>query len=851
MRAQQGTIPFFEQITGFAPYPWQRRCFHQVLAGQTPAALTLPTGTGKTSFVLLYLLALAQGAALPRRLVYVVDRRAIVDQTGAQVLDWIGSLSKIEEIAEPLKAMAAFTGIDAPVIETGILRGGLADTGEWRLDPAKPAVVIGTVDIVGSKLLFRGYGDGRSRRPLHAGLLGFDATVVLDESHLSAAFCATLSALSRLSQTRFGTSFRAVAMSATPNQGSGECLQEEDAQYPSLGQRIQACKTSLVHETSSPAERRQKMLDLALGYRSGSVLIFLRSAQEAQRFSRDLARALGDDGEGRVGLLTGTLRGAERQMLTESALWSCFSGASPADSGSIFLVATAAGEVGIDLDADHSIMDLAAMDSVIQRIGRVNRSGRQPQSDVHIVYSSKDVENDPKKDDWRHRYARSAQCSLQILSQMESLSPMAVQALDPERWAEAATPGARAAPPDLGRVELLAATSAGLEIPPVGVHLRGISDEPDYAETQVLWRHDVPLLLSVGLDAARDALAMHRPRPQEILKVPSRFAAAELDAIAKRLGEFQCLVVSPSGELAEITVSPDDRQLQRSLAFATVILPVAVGGLSPMGFLDGKSADKPVEDLADDDENVRFIESAAGLPDRPVPEWVAHAVVWRISLLDGDEDEVSRWLVYARRRLGDLSLDADSDLSRLARSVQGLDEHNERVGQAARRLGKALGLDTQIIEALGTAAGLHDEGKARKVWQRAAGNTTERSIAKSRRGRFRPALLGGFRHEFGSLATADRQLPIDPSDNSVRDLTLHLIAAHHGHARPGFPNQRQWDRELPDDQCRQLAIDTEERFIRLQEHYGPWVLAWLESLLKAADAWVSSGRDEGEHGHGR
>lgn len=844
MREPQRTIPFFEQITRFPPYPWQHRCFDQLLAGQTPKALTLPTGTGKTAFVLLYLLALAQGAVLPRRLVYVVDRRAIVDQTGSQVRKWIDALSGIPEIAEPLRAMAAFASIDAPVIETGILRGGLADSGEWRLDPAKPAVVIGTVDIVGSRLLFRGYGDGRSRRPLHAGLLGFDATVVLDESHLSPAFCATLSAVSRLSQTRFGRSFRTVAMSATPNQRSGEDLTDEDAQYAPLAQRIGARKTPFIHSVASPAERRKKMVELALSYESGAILIFLRSAQEAQRFSVELMRALGAETSDRVGLLTGTLRGAERQALTESPLWARFADSKSVDSASVYLVATAAGEVGIDLDADHAIMDLAAVDSVIQRIGRVNRSGWQPQSDVHIVYSSKDTENDARKNDWRHRYARAVQCTLQMLSEMESLSPLAIQALDPKQLAAAASPGARPAPPDLGRVELLAATSVELEIPPVGVHLRGISDEPDYAETQVLWRHDVSLLLSIGLEAARDALALHRPRPREILKVPSRFAVAEFSVIAKSLGDFQCLVVYPSGELAEITVSSDDRQLQRSLAFATVILPVEVGGLSPTGFLDGKKADRPVEDLADDEENVRFIESGDGARDRSVPDWVDEAAVWRIPIAEDDEAEVARWLVYARRSLGDLSLDADSDLTRLARSVQGLEEHNQRVAQAARRLGAALGLEPQFIAALETAAGLHDEGKARKVWQRAAGNHASEPIAKSRRGRFRPALLGGYRHEFGSLAAADRQLPIH-SDTSLRDLTLHLIAAHHGHARPGFPNQKQWDRELPDDQCRQLATDSEERFVRLQAEYGPWVLAWLESLLKSADAWVSSGRDEG------
>jgi CRISPR-associated endonuclease/helicase Cas3 len=63
-------------------------------------------------------------------------------------------------------------------------------------------------------------------------------------------------------------------------------------------------------------------------------------------------------------------------------------------------------------------------------------------------------------------------------------------------------------------------------------------------------------------------------------------------------------------------------------------------------------------------------------------------------------------------------------------------------------------------------------------------------------------------------------------NQEMQDLVLHLIAAHHGRARP-----------LPDVEA--LARNTPRRFARLQRKYGRWGLAYLESLLRAAD-WAAS-----------
>lgn len=82
---------WFESIHGFTPYPWQTRLVRDILNGQQDGAhtnagwadvLDLPTGAGKTSAIdiAIYTQA-ADPINAPRRIVYVVDRRAIVSQT--------------------------------------------------------------------------------------------------------------------------------------------------------------------------------------------------------------------------------------------------------------------------------------------------------------------------------------------------------------------------------------------------------------------------------------------------------------------------------------------------------------------------------------------------------------------------------------------------------------------------------------------------------------------------------------------------------------------------------------------------------------------------------------------------
>src|SRR5262249_12042779 len=153
-----------------------------------PASCNLPTGLGKTSVIAVWLIALANGAAVPRRLVYVVNRRTVVDQTTIEVekyRDNLRAAGLFDTMAA--KCDASLKADDSP-LATSTPRGQSADNREWCADPSRPAVICGTVDMIGSRLLFSGYGVGMKSRPLHAGFLGQDSLLVHDEAHLEPAF---------------------------------------------------------------------------------------------------------------------------------------------------------------------------------------------------------------------------------------------------------------------------------------------------------------------------------------------------------------------------------------------------------------------------------------------------------------------------------------------------------------------------------------------------------------------------------------------------------------------------------------------------------------------------------------
>ena len=685
-------VPHFRAVVGHGPYPWQRRLYAALARGAVPDAVDIPTGLGKTACVLLALLARLAHPALPRRVVYVVDRRAIVDQTAEVVRAWTMRIAALPALARAFDACAAFPAERS--VGLGVLRGGLADDGAWRLDPARPAVLVGTVDMVGSRLVFSGYGDGRSRRAMHAGLLGHDAMVLLDEAHLAPAFAALLRDIAGLQGRPEGRpEFRTMTLSATGASGATVLgLTGADFRCAAVCRRLNARKSPRFVEAATPAERIRRIRAAALSHPSGAVAVFVERVADARRIARGLVAALGPDAAGRVAVLTGTLRGRERAALAEGPVWRRFTPGrrEPPDAPSVYLVSTAAGEVGVDLDADHAVMDLATLDSMIQRLGRVNRAG-DGDAQVTVVFTAREASGpDSTPTSYRERREGARAATLDALRRLPGLSPKTLRGLDPDTVAACSAPTARPAPLDAVVLEAYAATSAVLARPPVAVYLRGVSEEAHTAQCFLAWRRDVAELVALGAPVAGEMLAFFPPDPRELARVPASFArSARAMRDAPSGGAALPLVVAGrDGEVFAAAVG--DASALPSFGFATVVLPTAAGGLSSDGLPDA-DAQGPVEDVGDTEHRIRYL---APCSPETLPAWAEGAVELRVPLGgEGDEDEEERCLVFAKRRPDPGVHTGESDLGRLGASAQTIDAHCAAVAAAARRIGAALGLD--------------------------------------------------------------------------------------------------------------------------------------------------------------
>jgi len=191
---EKPSLPFFDQqfslLTGHEPYRWQRGLFQEFIAGRVTASLNLPTGAGKTNVITCWLLALVwqklqATVTLARRLVWVVNRRKVVDQTSDLAEHIAGTIEKLpadHNLRRALDSMSLTGGIGVST-----LRGEHEDNQEWS-DPSAPAIIVGTVDMVGSRLLLSGYGLSRRQRAQDAALLANDALLVNDEAQISPAF---------------------------------------------------------------------------------------------------------------------------------------------------------------------------------------------------------------------------------------------------------------------------------------------------------------------------------------------------------------------------------------------------------------------------------------------------------------------------------------------------------------------------------------------------------------------------------------------------------------------------------------------------------------------------------------
>ena len=865
----------FEALTGHTLLRWQTRLFNLMLSGKTPRVCDLPTGLGKTSVIAIWLIALCQEAlegriTLPRRLVYIVNRRTVVDQattTVKQIRERLLSPNDPDcsEHVETLRGLEAALRLlspkESPFLAVSTLRGELADNEEWKDDPARAAIIVGTIDMIGSKLLFSGYGDSLRSSPRHAGLIGHDSLVIHDEAHLTPAFSDLLRDIRKcqVSDREFRP-IQIMELSATQRQDAADGdvfpLEVEDRGGDIVAERLDAKKLMRLHEASDGDRAlTAKLSDLALKHEQSSckVIIYVRTPKVAQDVMEELQKQLDKDSDNLIAMLTGTIRGHERdRLVSENPVYRAMLDSEVDADATVYLVSTSAGEVGIDIDADHMVCDLTALDSMIQRLGRVNRRGGiDREANVDVVWQPSQAK--PRRPSG---FALALAATIKHLRSWSEhpggsvdVSPGSLRSLlkslSMDNREAAFTPKPPIVPVDDVLFDDWSMTSVSNVPgrPDVSVYLHGRMDDPP--ETYVAWRKEVSLFGGYSLDSdaasrlARDWFRICRIRSNERVSGRTdqvwRFLGNLLRS-RKRQNESAdyCVVLLNRRLNAERVFLSEllEKRDRQWLNYKTVVLPDEAGGLDQYGMLDYNSRETDL-DVADSFK--QGLERQRVLPgytaDPRMDNWEERR---KVTLKPSDDDSNPDDTEAAELILLMPNLRIATDEPEFSRIHQTLCEHTERIMSHMKDIGDRIGLESQVASALVAAAKWHDKGKDRRIWQSYARNECDNeTLAKSSRYRS-PHVLAGYRHEFGSLLDAMKDHDI--LAHSESDLILHLIASHHGRARPSF-EPAAFDRTRVGNES--ANFETMRRFGRLQERFGRWSLAWLEACLHSADVAAS------------
>lgn len=890
-----------------APFPWQQRLLESMLSGDVPGTLDLPTGLGKTSVMAIWLVARMLGAAVPRRLVYVVDRRAVVDQATEEA-------KRLRKWVENNSEYSKKLGLEKGKLPISTLRGQFVDNREWLEDPANPAIIVGTVDMIGSRLLFEGYGASRKIRPYHAALLACDAFFVIDEAHLIPPFQALLTSIppnpalhaQNNSLPDNPPPLRVMSLSATQRtrEQAPFSLSDLDKEDSVVKQRLDAPKHLRILPAAPGARVVEEMTLAAWSiYQEKNTpltcIVFCNGRDDADKVAKGLReKAKKEKIEADVELFVGERRVREREASAKRLKDLGFLAGEAAEQSNAnkprFLVATSAAEVGVDLDANHLVGDVVPWERMVQRLGRVNRRG-EGSALVRIVATPSDSVKkalDKGKDDESGQAARY-HATLALLQKLPSVgdnefnaSPAALRNLDRDEEtliAAAMTP----APlhPALDRATLDAWAMTSLPEHPgrpfVAPWLRGWVD--DEAQVTLVWRRyiesgqrpkwsddekksfveAVPMQTSEALEVGVDrAKAWLKQRVKTLVtKKKENEDDVTLDStvalVLNAAGEFTAALtlkelitdekLGESVSLDRRAVRANESKLERDyLPNGTLLLDARIGGLSLDGLLNDEMGEVPVSAddaqaswLDDEDTEspvIRFKiseEDNEASKEKGPDAWPARLrLPWEI-----EGEEIKKWLVVRKWRH-----DAATEEDRSAGHPQLLTDHQAWTEERAALLGTRLKLSDRGVALLKIAARLHDEGKRAKIWQRAMKAPAGNDIWAKTKGPVAPKLLNGYRHEFGSLGYVAKDAEFQTLSEEERDLVLHMVAAHHGYARPLIGTNGVEDR--PPSAAKELAQEVALRYFRLSERWGPWGLAYWESLLRAADQQASRKNDE-------
>jgi CRISPR-associated endonuclease/helicase Cas3 len=920
---------FFYELHGYMPFPWQERLAEKVCTTGWPQVIDLPTASGKTACVDIALFALAlRGRSVPRRIFFVVDRRVVVNEAYLRMKEVARRLSQAETgaVGAVAQCLKRLSGTDEPV-QVYEMRGGAFRDETWVRNPLQPAVIASTVDQVGSRLLFRGYGVSDSSWPIHAGLIGNDALIILDEAHCSRAFAQTLQRIERYrgaiwAEVPIKAPFQFVEMTATPSRPSEAPfhITDEDRRDERFQKRLYASKPARLIEVKAKKEDFGKLadkliaqaIDLARRADARRVAIMVNRVGTAKTVRQRLREWEGGR-DACIELVIRSMRAVDRDNLYEQTLKGLKSGTERrADSPLTFVVATQCLEVGADLDFDVLVSECASIDALQQRFGRLDRLGEFGRACGAIVIGS--WQKDPKVTDavYGEALSRTWEWIDGIASDRREIN-MGIEAAE----GQPPTINQLLASIDAGQLRLLgedapillpahidalAQTSPPPEPEPlVELFLHG--PRRSVADVHVLWRADLD---NEPPEAWEEIVSLCPPSSREAMPVQinafKRWFAGEIAAgdiesdlesgiqhkdYAKR---HQMKALVWQGDKSELI--SDSSKVKPG---QTLVLPVSAKGWNEIGYIpDGRTIDvgdqgafeargtvclrlhagvmeewpqpealKPVRDYVGKDAEPGEMEARL---EAYLAELKAHADKrWPYEFLNCLKDLRRRKLnAYPGQRQAYVLQARRSSPSQQGGGPVLLDKHLEDVENAAEEI--ASSLVTALSEALRNAAKFHDYGKVDVRYQAwlhggdlMAAWFAPKPLAKSGDdplGKQEIAGLPmGFRHELLSLMFAERCAHLN---GDLRDLTLHLVASHHGRCRPFAPVVQDKNAECVswggikisrnerlDNAPHRLDRGVADRFWKLTRIYGWWGLAYLEAIFRLAD-WKASEKEGAE-----
>lgn len=683
---KQDFSAFFQALWGREPFDWQTRLLERVHASGWPATLDLPTGAGKTATLDIAVFALALDAVRPpaertqsRRIVLVVDRRVVVDQAFERAASIAKKLDGAKDgvLADVAKALRDLSGNPEglPVLPA-ILRGGMPRESEWAKSPSQPVILTSTVDQVGSRLLFRGYGVSERMRSVHAGLLGCDTLLLLDEVHLARPFEETLGSLtqwySKGATAALSRPLRFVRMSATVANPSNDTfgLIEKDRENPRLNSRLIGKKSTLLRQVNTPRDPVKAGESLAkaaareaerLGKGSArAIAIIVNRVETARKIASLAEEAMNDDW--RVSLLTGRMRPLDRLEKQSAVLEQVMAGrVRSSDSPRLLVVSTQAIEAGADFDFDALVTECASLDALRQRFGRLDRLGDLGSTEAVILAGSSSVdekaEPDPiygtaLRDTWNflNRVATKSdeQDGSVVDFGIDSMNTQ-LQGLEPSEKASLVAPRSVAPVLTSSHLERWAQTSPAPHAdPPVAPFLHGIGRST--AEVQIVWRADIAGadLTKDALPKLREVLELVRPSSLEALSVPLWAAKQWLSSVAARersdtvvfgtdvsLGDVEG---AAAPELEESDLAPalvwrggevrlltDADDLKPGL---TLVVPSSYGGLDEKFASWDPTSTAPVVDRGDEAQLLQKGRAVLRWHPEVVKGWTADAALW-------------------------------------------------------------------------------------------------------------------------------------------------------------------------------------------------------------------------------